>query len=82
MNSVSVDSEGKRVRKRKVVTVLRDQDNGALTVQEGDEYTSMEEFLKTHIPLQVGGFSQDGHRLFALMIAEETEPERAGSLGF
>lgn len=82
MKPVSVDPEVTRVRKRKVVTVLRDQDDGSLSVQEGDEYMPMEEFLKTHIPLQVGGFSQDGPRLFALMIAEETEPERAGSLGF
>jgi hypothetical protein len=42
----------------------------------------MEEFLENHIPMQVGGFSVDGDRMVALMIAEETEQERAGSLGF
>jgi hypothetical protein len=81
MKLVTVDPEVTRVRKRKVVTVLRDLD-GSLTVQVGAELLPMEEFLENHIPMQVGGFSVDGDRMVALMIAEETEQERAGSLGF
>ena len=69
------------MRKRKVVTVLRDHE-GSLTVQVGEERMPMEAFLENHIPMQVGGFSADGDRLVALMIAEETEQERPGSLGF
>jgi hypothetical protein len=79
---VTVDPEVTRVKKRKVVTVLRDQDDGSLTVQVEGAHLPMAEFLETHIPMQVGGFSPDGPRLVALMIAEEVEPERPASLGF
>ena len=82
MKLVTVDPEVTRVKKRKVVTVLRDQDDGSLTVLVGGEHLSMDDFLENHLPLQVGGFSQDGPRLVALMIAEEVEPERPASLGF
>jgi hypothetical protein len=82
MKLVTVDPEVTRVKKRKVVTVLRDQDDGALTVQVDGAHLPMEEFLENHMPLQVGGFSQDGPRLVALMIAEEVEPDRTASLGF